>query len=95
MKRKRLKYNTLLSLTYQITAIVCGFILPRMIINVYGSGINGLISSINEFLAVITLMDMGIGVVVQTSLYDPLARNDNLEISKIVTSASKFFKKIS
>lgn len=94
MRTKKLRYNTIASLFYQITAIVCGFIIPRMIIGTFGSDINGLVSSINEFLAVITFMEMGVGTVVQASLYDPLARNDNSEISKIVRSASKFFKKI-
>lgn len=94
MRTKKLKYNTITSLLYQIIAIICGFIVPRMIIGAYGSDVNGLISSINEFLGVITLMEMGIGTVVQSALYGPLSINDKLEVSKIVVAARKFFRKV-
>ena len=37
---------------------------------------------------------MGVGAVVQSSLYKPLAEHDNESISKIVVSAGKFFGKL-
>ena len=91
---KKLALNTLTSLILQITNIVSGFILPRLILGSFGSDVNGLVNSISQFLGVITLLDLGVGAVVQSSLYKPLAENDKDSISKIYVSASKFFKRL-
>lgn len=73
---------------------ISGFILPRLILSTYGSDVNGLVNSITQFLGVISLLDLGVGAVVQSTLYKPLADNDNVSISKIYVSANRFFKKI-
>lgn len=93
MKRK-LRLNTISSLLFEIVTIVSGFILPRLIMGVYGSNINGLVNSITQFIGVITFLELGVGKVVQSALYKPLVENDKDEISRIVVSARKFFHKI-
>ena len=65
MRKKKLIYNTVSSLIYQIVTIVCGFILPRVILNYYGSEVNGLVNSITQFLQIIAFLDLGIGAVVK------------------------------
>lgn len=60
----------------------------------YGSAVNGLISSITQFLGFISLAECGVGAVVQSALYKPLANNDMQEVSKIMKSADRFFKRI-
>lgn len=94
MRQKKLALNTVTSLLYQIVAIICGFILPKCILYFYGSSVNGLISSINQFLYLISFMELGIGTVVQSSLYKPLYDKNVQEISKIWVSANRFFHKI-
>jgi len=89
-----LKVNTLASLSYQIITLVCGFILPRLIIGFYGSAANGLVSSITQFLGIIALCELGMGAVVPASLYKPLANKDNDAISKVIVSSEKFYRKI-
>ena len=91
---KKLALNTVTSLLLQITSVVSGFILPRLILGAFGSNVNGLVNSISQFLGVITLLDLGVGAVVQSSLYKPLADKNKNEVSKIYSSASKFFKKL-
>lgn len=88
----RLKKNTYSSFTFQITTIICGLILPRLILSAFGSEVNGLVNSITQFLALISFLELGVGAVVQSSLYKPLADNNNSEISKIIVSASRFFR---
>lgn len=94
MREKRLIWNTLTSLINQIVTIVCGFVLPRAILAMYGSDINGLVSSITQFLSIIAFLEFGVGAVVQSSLYKPLANNDEYSISAILSSANNFFRKI-
>ena len=89
-----LRVNSLASLIYQVVTLVCGFILPRLIIGFYGSTVYGLISSITQFLGIITLCELGVGAVVPASLYKPLANKDNDAISRIVVSSERFYQKI-
>ena len=93
-RRKKLQLNTLLGLLSQVTTFICGFIIPKLILEYYGSDVNGLVSSITYFLSFISLAECGIGVVVQSSLYKPLADHNEEEISRIITSSDRFFKKI-
>ena len=95
MKRKtKLMLNSASSLLYQAITMVCGFILPRLFISQYGSEVNGLVSSVTQFLGFISLAECGVGAVVQSSLYKPLADNDTDEISRIVVSSDRFFRRI-
>lgn len=94
-KRSRLfALNTAFSVLNQIISILCGLILPQRMLVYFGSEMNGLISSISQFLGFISFMQMGVGVVVQASWYKPLAEGDTTQISKIYKSAQKFFRKI-
>lgn len=94
MRSKKLLYNTVSSFVFQITTIICGFILPRLILSNFGTEINGLVNSITQFLGLISFLELGVGSVVQSSLYKPLAEKDEDSISKIISSADKFFKKL-
>ena len=53
MREKKLVANTGTSLLLQICTIICGFILPRMILGAFGSSVNGMVNSISQFLGVI------------------------------------------
>ena len=94
MREKRLAANTVSSLMLQLCTIVCGFILPRMILAGFGSNVNGMINSITQFLGVISFLELGVGSVIQSSLYKPLADKDNETISKIIVSGQKFFSRL-
>lgn len=91
---KKLALNTITSLGLQVISVICGFILPRLILESFGSDVNGLVNSITQFLGVITLLDLGVGAVVESALYKPLAENDTDTISKIYVSANKFFRRL-
>lgn len=94
LRRKRLLFNTASAVFNQLVIIVCGFVLPRLIIVHYGSEVNGLISSISQFLAFFSVMDLGVGAVVRASLYEPLAKGDNDGVSRVLISSRRFFRKI-
>lgn len=94
MKNNILFYNSISPLIYQVITIICGFILPRLILSHFGTEINGLVNSISQFLGVISFLELGVGAVVQSSLYKPLADNDNINVSKVIASADKFFRKL-
>ena len=93
-RKKLLALNTSSSLIFQLTTIICGFIVPRLILQTYGSEVNGLVNSITQFLAIIAFLELGVGAVIQSSLYKPLAEKNDEEISKIVVSGQKFFSRL-
>lgn len=93
-RRKLLFNNTIAAGGNQLVSIICAFILPRQMLVVYGSEINGLVSSISQCLSFVSLLDMGVSTVVQTSLYKPIAENNNIQRNRILSASSKFFKGI-
>ena len=93
-RKKRLALNTSTSLFYQVVTIICGFILPRLILKSFGSEVNGLVNSITQFLAIISFLELGVGAVIQSSLYKPLAEKDDEQISRVIVSGQKFFSKL-
>lgn len=93
-RKKRLLLNTGAGLIKQVITVICGFILPRYILRYYGSSVNGLVSSITHFLSFISLLDMGVGAVVQANLYKPLANKDKRQISLIAKASERFFRRL-
>lgn len=89
-----LVYNSITSLVSQATTIICGFILTRLILMHFGSNANGLVSSITQFLGFISFLEMGIGAVVKSALYKPLAETDYAQVSKVIISTKKFYRNI-
>lgn len=89
---KLLIINSATSLISQAVTIICNFLLTRYILLSFGSDVNGLVSSISQFLGFISFLEMGIGAVVKSALYKPLAEKDYTEVSKIVISTKHFYK---
>ena len=74
------------SLISEAVSLVCGLILPEMILSSFGSAYNGMTQSISQFISYISLMKAGIGGATAVALYKPLAENDTQEISEILVS---------
>ena len=93
-RRKKLYLNTVTAFLNQLVALICGFILPRYILSYFGSDANGLVNSITQFLSIISFLELGVGPVIQSNLYKPLADKDTETISKIVVSSERFYRRI-
>ena len=94
MRSKKAMYNIVTTLILQFVVLISGFIVPKLIIGKFGSNVNGLLSSITQFLAYISLLEYGIGPVVKASLYKPIAEKDNKTIKNILRTSEKFFRVI-
>lgn len=95
MRSKKAVKNIITSLLQQIVTVICGLIVPRAIIGTFGSSVNGLISSVTQFLSYITLLEAGIGPVIKSALYKPIAKKDKTQIEKILKASQRFFRVIS
>lgn len=94
MRSRKAILNTIAGLLYEITAIICGFVLPRLILSAFGSNYNGITSSITQFLGYVSLMKAGIGGVTKAALYKPLATRNIQETSAIVNATDRFLKRV-
>ena len=93
-RKKKAIINIIFSLALEIVTVIAGFIIPRLIIGTFGSATNGLINSITSFIGYIALLQSGVGSVVKSALYKPLATDDRNSISVIVKTSEVFFRKI-
>lgn len=88
------KKNAISSLILQSTTIMQGLILPRLILYTFGSETNGLVSSINNLLGFISLLEGGLGAVVLAELYGPIEKKDDEKIQGILGACQSFFSKL-
>lgn len=94
MRSRKALLNSVSALLLELVTIVCGFILPRLILSRFGSAYNGITASITQFLSYIALLKSGIGGVTRASLYKPLQENDTAKISAIVNATEGFMQQI-
>lgn len=91
-RTQKFALNSVTSMISQIVVMVAGMITPRLMISAYGSEINGLVSSLNQFISYITLVEAGIGGAAIYSLYKPLTEEDRGKISSIVVAARNSYR---
>ena len=73
MRTKQALKNAVFSVFLQLTLAVSGILVPRFFIALYGSAVNGLVSSISQFITYMSLVEAGVGAAATVSLYGPLA----------------------
>ncbi len=86
-------YNAFFAAGYQIVVFAAGFIAPKIMLVYYGSDINGMITSITQFISYFTLVEAGLSGAAVYALYKPLVERDPKQISSVVTATQKFYKK--
>ena len=93
-RTQKAKLNIATSLMTQFVTLVCGIIVPQLLIRTFSSEVYGATTSITQFLAYISLLEGGIAGVARAALYKPLAQNDEVVISNIVGEIKSFFRMI-
>lgn len=75
--------------------MIANLIIPRFIIEIYGSEVNGLTSTIANVLMVVNLIQAGLSSSVAFLLYEPIEKRNNARIASIILSAKKIYSHIS
>ena len=91
-REKRAKLNITTSLFNQFVTLICGLIIPRILLEAFGSEAYGATNSITQFLGYITLLEGGIGGVARAALYKPLAEKNIYKISQVMYEIKRFFR---
>ena len=90
-RSKKFFYNTLFTALLQVVNIITALIVPKFMLNFYGSEINGLVTSITQFITYFNLVEAGLSHAAIYALYKPLADKDDDRISSIVSASKKFY----
>ena len=90
---KRAISNYITSILSYATVIIIGLIVPRYFTLTYGSEINGLIGSVNQFVEYLGLFEAGIGVLSLQALYRPLALDDRKGVCAVVRATGDYYRK--
>ena len=93
MKAKRTFYNLILGVVSQLILISIGIIIPRLFMVNFGSEVNGLMSSINQAFAYMSILEAGVGGATIQALYRPITKNDASSINSIISATSRYYKK--
>ena len=75
--------------------MIANLIIPRFIIEIYGSEVNGLTSTIANVLMVVNLIQAGLSSSVAFLLYEPIEQRNNARIASIILSAKRIYSHIS
>lgn len=93
-RRKLARRNSITTFVSQIINVICGIIIPRMMIGAFGSVLYGATTSISQFLSYISLMESGIGRSARSALYQPLADSDRAGVGRVYYAIRYFFRAI-
>lgn len=86
--------NVISSLLLQFVTIISGFIIPKIMVNSYGSEINGLVNSLSQFISYFALIEVGLAGAAVASLFKPLAEKNDKEINSILVASRNFYYKV-
>lgn len=91
-REKGLK-NLFYGIIGQIVILALGLLLPRLYMVSYGSEVNGLLTSVKQIFAYMTLLEAGVGATTLQALYAPMAQKKHNEVSKILAATDLYYKK--
>lgn len=81
--------NMVISMISKLLVLIFGVISQKYVLVSFGSAINGLTSSINQFMIYFVLLEAGLGTASIQALYEPLANHDNNKINGIINATQK------
>lgn len=91
MRTKQAFMNAITSLLLQVALAVSGLLVPRFFIASFGSAVNGLVSSILQFISYMSLVEAGVGAAGTVALYRPLAEKDTKSVNGVLSATRSFY----
>ncbi|MGD6794158.1 hypothetical protein [Metabacillus indicus] len=92
-RTKKFFQNSIATALYQLILMFSGFITVGVILRVYGSEVNGLVTSINQFIVYFKLVEAGLSSAAIYALYKPLADKNYRSINAVVVATKEFYTK--
>ena len=93
MRTKKAIINIIANVFVQLTSIIIGLIVPKLLISNYGSTVNGLIQMITQIVSYFGIIEGGVATAAGVALYKPLLENNEEKINRIMTAVKEFYLK--
>ena len=90
-RTKNFAFNTFYTMLNSMVVMIVGFITPRLLLVYFGSEINGLVSSISQFVSYFNLVEAGLANASIVALYKPIANKDFDGINGVVSATKKYY----
>ena len=90
----KIKLNMIIAFITKFMLIVAGIVSQRFVLKSFGSEINGLTSSISQFLSYFALLEAGLGLASIQALYKPLAEKNKERIESILAATAVQYRRI-
>lgn len=94
MHGKKIIASSITAILYQVCVLILGFVSRSIFISVIGEELLGLSSLYSNLLEFLNLAELGIGVAVQYSLYEPIVNHDHEKVSNILVVAKYIYDRI-
>lgn len=94
-RKNRVALSAIAALSFQIINLFVGMFIPKFVISIYGSEVNGLYSNIIQLLNIINLLQAGMIAASAYEMYKPISEKNYKLIGKIYYSAKRYFIKCS
>jgi O-antigen/teichoic acid export membrane protein len=91
---KKLSQNLIIALLSRLLTIILGIVAQRFVLASFGSEINGLTSSITQFLSYFTLLEAGLGLASIQALYKPIAHDDRRGVAGILAATTRQYRSV-
>ena len=91
MKFKKTIYNLFFGIGTQLVTLALGLVIPRLVLQSYGSEVNGLFNTLNNIYTYLSLVEAGIATSALQALYGPVEREDRQSINEILTATKRYF----
>lgn len=93
-KFAKVKKNFFWQGIYQVAILLLGFLVPYVVLNTYGSNVNGLTATIKQVILLSSLASAGVTTAATYTLYKPIKDNDGNKIVEIITSVKCEYRRI-
>lgn len=89
----RVERNMLTGLFCQFVTILLSFLMPRLYLTYYGSGVNGELNTIKQLFAYLYLLEAGVGLATTQALYRPVAMEEHQTVSEILAATDHYYRR--
>lgn len=93
MNRKKSINNVLFGILNLSVSIGLGILIPRLTIVNLGSESNGLLSSVNQLLKYVALLEAGVGTASLQALYATVGEKNEKQTAEIMEATSRYYRK--
>lgn len=94
MKTKNTLLTVIVNLFNSVSTIIFNLLYINLVIRVYGSEMNGFLSSINQFVLFFSVLEGGISNAIVVALYNPQIEKNYKLINDILFTAKKYLNRV-